>query len=136
MARIIGIDYGTKRVGLAVTDPLQIIASPLETVETAKIFDYLSAYLAAEEVETIVVGEPFYLDGNPAQIHHLVMAFAELLRVKFPSVKVAFVDERNTSNDAKKIILQSGIGKQKRRDKSLVDKVSASLILHEYMNWR
>ena len=136
MARIIGIDYGTKRVGLATTDPLQMIASPLETVPTPKIFDYLTSYLATEEVETFVIGEPFHLDGNPAQIHHLVMTFADELRKKFPNVRIAFVDERNTSNEAKSIILQSGLGKQKRRDKSLVDKVSASLILHEFMNWR
>ncbi len=135
MARIIGIDYGTKRVGVATTDPMQIIATPLETVPTPKILEFLTNYLATEEVETIVLGEPFHMDGNPAQIHHLVMAFAEELRTKFPAVRVVFVDERNTSNQAKSIILRSGLGKQKRQDKSLVDKVSASLILHQFMNW-
>ena len=133
MARILSIDYGTKRVGLAVSDPLQIIASGLDTVSTQNIFEYLENYLNQEEVETIVVGEPMHLDGNPAQIAHLVVGFVRKLQKLYPNINVVTHDERYTSVDAKKIILLSGAKKKKRRDKSLVDKISAVLILQDYM---
>lgn len=133
MARVLAIDYGTKRTGIAVTDPLQIIASPLETIPTANLFEFLEAYLAQEEVETIVLGEPLHADGQPAQIHHLVVGVARKLRKAYPNVEIELWDERFTSEDAKKIILRSGAKKKKRRDKSLVDQVSASLILGDYM---
>ena len=128
-----GIDYGTKRTGIAVTDPLQIIASGLTTIPTAEVFDFLSAYFREEEVEKVVVGEPLYPDGNPAQIAHLVKGFVNKLRKMFPSIEVVLHDERFTSEAAKSIILQSGIGKKKRRDKSLVDRISAALILEDYL---
>lgn len=133
MARIIGIDYGTKRTGLATTDPLQIIASPLETVETSKVFAFLTAYFFTEEIECIIVGEPKKLDDSEAEIMPKIRLFvAELTRL-FPQIPVEFQDERFTSADAKRIILASGIPKMKRRDKGLVDKVSASIILKEWM---
>lgn len=133
MARILSIDYGTKRIGLAVSDPLQIIASGLDTVSTQNIFEYIEDYLNQEEVETIVVGEPMHLDGNPAQIAHLVVGFVRKLQKLYPNISVVTHDERYTSVDAKKIILLSGAKKKKRRDKSLVDKISAVLILQDYM---
>lgn len=133
MGRILAIDYGTKRTGIAVTDPLQIIANGLDTLPTAQVFDFLKKYLAEEEVETIVVGEPMHLDGNPAQIAPQVKAFVQKLRELFSNLEVVMQDERFTSEDAKKIILQSGIKKKKRQDKSLVDKISAVLILQEYL---
>lgn len=133
MARVLAIDYGTKRTGIAVTDPLKLIASPLETVATAGLLDFLAGYLSQEEVETIVVGEPLYPDGKPAQIHHLVVGFVRKLRKAYPEVKVELHDESFSSEDAKKVILQSGTRKKKRRDKSLVDKVSAALILSDYL---
>ncbi|MCB0630046.1 MAG: Holliday junction resolvase RuvX [Saprospiraceae bacterium] len=133
MARILAIDYGTKRTGIAVTDPLQIIASPLETIPTADLFDFLADYLAREEVEAIVIGEPLHADGQPAQIHHFVIGVVRKLRKAYPDLEVELWDERFTSEDARKIILQSGAKKKKRRDKSLVDQVSASLILSDYM---
>lgn len=133
MARILAIDYGTKRTGIAVTDPLKLIASPLETVPTAALLDFLKSYLAKEEVETIVVGEPLHADGNPTQIHHLVIGLARKIRKTYPELLVELHDESFTSEDAKKIILQSGTRKMKRRDKSLVDKVSAALILSDYL---
>lgn len=135
MARILGIDYGTKRTGLATTDPLQIFASGLDTVATPDIFDYLTKYIQEEEVEKIVVGEPLYPDGNPAQIHHLVIGFTRKLRKLFPNIEVVLHDERFTSEEAKRVILQSGAKKKKRRDKALVDKVSAALILKDYLNY-
>lgn len=133
MARVLAIDYGTKRTGIAVTDPLQIIASPLETVPTASLLEYLASYLSEEEVETIVIGEPLHADGQPAQIHHFVVGLARKLRKTYPHLEVELWDERFTSEDAKKVILQSGAKKKKRRDKALVDQVSASLILSDYM---
>lgn len=133
MARILSIDYGTKRTGLAVSDPLQIIASGLDTVATQEIFDYLKKYIEEEEVETIVVGDPKYPDGNPAQIAHLVVGFVRKLKEMFPEIKIDMIDERYTSEEAKRIILKSGAKKKKRRDKGLVDKISAVLILQDYM---
>lgn len=133
MGRILAIDYGTKRTGIAVTDPLKIIASPLTTVPTHEALDFLKKYCAEEEVECFVVGLPLYPDGNPAQIATQADVFAERVKNLFPEKPVVRQDERYTSNEAKRIILQSGIKKQKRRDKSLVDKIAAALILEQYM---
>lgn len=133
MGRIMGIDYGTKRVGLAVTDPERIIASRLETVPTDQIFDYLETYLTQETVDLIVVGEPMHPDGQPAQIAHLVVGFVRRMRKQFPTVEVLTWDERFTSVEAKQIILQGGAGRKKRRDKALVDQVSAVLILEDFL---
>lgn len=127
------IDYGTKRIGVAVTDPLQIIANGLDTVATDQIFDFLKKYFSEEEVECMVVGLPLHLDGTPAQLTPKIDQFIREVNKLFPNLKVDRQDERFTSEDAKKIILQSGVRKKKRRDKSLVDKVSAVLILQEYL---
>lgn len=127
------IDFGTKRIGLAVTDPLQIIASPLETVDNHKIIPFLQQYFFTEEVERIIVGEPMKLDGTEADIMPKIRDFMKQLHKHFPAIPVELQDERFTSKDAQKIILQSGIKKMKRRDKSLVDKISASIILKEWM---
>ncbi len=134
MPRVIGIDYGTKKIGLAVTDPLQIICSPLTTVPTREIFDFLEKYIAAEEVEGIVVGDSMNTDGTPSQIAHLVVGFIRKLEKLYPSLTIDTEDERFTSIEARQIILKSGAKQKKRRDKSLVDKVSASLILQSYMD--
>lgn len=136
MARILGIDYGTKRIGLATTDPLQIIVTGLDTVPNAEIFDYLQKYIAAEEVEGIVVGQPMHEDGNPSQIAHLVVGFIRKLQKLFPEIKVDTQDERYTSRDAKEYILMMGTKQKKRRDKALVDQVSAILILQDYLGHR
>ncbi len=127
------IDYGTKRTGLAVTDPLQLIANGLDTVSTNSLIDFLDDYLEKEEVETIVVGEPLHDEDAPAHIAHLVIGLVRKLRKRFPALRVTTVDERFTSEEAKKIILQSGAGRKKRQQKELVDKVSATLILDAYM---
>lgn len=128
-----GIDYGTRRTGIAVTDPLQIIASGLDTIPTEGVFDFLAGYLEKEEVERIVVGYPLYPDGNPAQIAPQVEQFVKKLQKLFPAVPVNTWDERYTSEEAKRIILQSGARKKQRRDKALVDKISAALILEDYL---
>ena len=133
MARILGIDYGTKRTGIAVTDPLQIIASPLETVATANVLDYLKTYLFTEEVERIIVGEPKKHDDTDAEIMPKIRQFVADINKLFPHIPVDMQDEEYTSFQAKRIILQAGIPKMKRRDKSLVDKISASIILKEWM---
>ncbi len=128
-----GIDYGTKRTGLAVSDPLKIIAGGLDTVATGELFDYLCLYISKEEVECIVVGEPLQLNDEPSPIEHLIVGFIRKIKKEFPSIKIARVDERFTSKKATKIIRQSGAKKKKRRDKGLVDKISAVLILQDYM---
>ena len=128
-----GIDYGAKRVGIAVTDPLKIIASGLQTVATKEIFDFLNNYLKKEEVECIVVGDPIGLDDLPTDATPLVKAFLKKLAKQFPKIKIATFDERFTSKRAKEIIFQSGVSRKKRREKALVDKISAALILQDYM---
>lgn len=133
MARILAIDYGTKRTGLAVTDPLKIIASGLETVHSSELIAYLQRYFQEEEVDTIVIGEPLHADGQPAQIHHLVVGLLRKLKKLYPEKTVVLHDERFTSEDAKLAIRMSGAKKKKRQEKGLVDKISAVLILQDYM---
>lgn len=133
MGRIIAIDFGLKRTGIAVTDPLKIIASGLTTVPTAEALAFLKKYCAEEPVEGFVVGLPLHPDGNPAQIAPEADAFTARLRKLFPEIPVFRQDERYTSNEAKRIILESGIKKQKRRDKTRVDKIAAALILEQFM---
>jgi putative holliday junction resolvase len=133
LPRILAIDYGTKRTGLAVSDPLQLIANGLDTVPTAELIGFLERYLQEEEVACIVVGEPLYPDGNPAQIHHLVVGLVRQLKKLFPGVEVVTHDERFSSEQAKLAIRQSGARQKKRRDKSLVDKISAVIILQDFM---
>ena len=133
MGRILAIDFGLKRTGIAVTDPLKIIASALVTLPTAEVTDFLQKYCQEEDVEHFVVGLPLHADGNPAQIAPQADAFVERLQKLFPEKTIFRQDERHTSNQAKKIILHSGIKKQKRRDKALVDKIAAALILEQYM---
>ena len=137
MARILGIDYGTKRVGIAATDPLQIIVSGVDTVPTAQIIDFLTNYIKGEEVEKIVVGEPMKRDGSPGRIAHIIVGFIRELNKLFPDIPVVSHDERFSSVDAKAVILRSGAKKKKRRDKALVDKVAAVLILQDYLgHWK
>ncbi|MEY4133712.1 MAG: hypothetical protein RL386_62 [Bacteroidota bacterium] len=133
MSRILAIDFGTKRTGVAVTDPLKIIAGPVGTYPTEQIFEVLKAYIAREPVETIVIGDPKYPDGNPAQLAGAVAEFARKLAIQFQGIQIALHDERYTSEEAKKIILQAVPSRKKRRDKGLVDKVSAVLILQDYL---
>lgn len=133
MGRVLAIDYGLKRTGIAVTDPLKIIASGLTTVSTPELLAFLTNYCNSEEVEVFVVGLPLYPDGNPAQIAPQVDSFVEKLKKQFPDKPVARQDERDTSNEAKRIILQSGARKSVRREKERVDKIAAALILEQYM---
>jgi len=129
----LSIDYGTKRTGIAVTDPLQIIASGLTTVHTGELWEWLEKYISEETVEKIVLGEPLHHDDKPAQFHHLVIGFSRKIKKSFPDIEVVLWDERFTSQAAKQAILMSGAKKKKRRQKELVDKMSATLILQDYM---
>lgn len=133
MGRILAIDYGLKRTGLAVTDPLKIIATPLTTVDTSALLDYLKAYFAKETVERIIIGLPLKDDGNDTHITQNVKSFSQVLRKHFPNIPLDFVDESRTSIYAAKSLYESGIKKSKRRDKKLLDTVSATLILQEFL---
>jgi putative Holliday junction resolvase len=133
MPRLIAIDYGTKRTGLAVTDPLGIIAQPLETVDTKHLERYLADYFRREEVATIVVGHPRQMNGEESETMRYIQPLMGRLRHAYPDKQVVAYDERFTSVLAQRTIRESGIGKMARRDKSLVDKVSAAIILQDYM---
>lgn len=133
MGRLLAIDYGTKRTGIAVTDTLGIIASPLDTVDTKQLERFLSNYFQREQVDVIVVGHPRQMNGQPSETMRYIEPLMGRLRHAYPEKKVVAYDERFTSVLAQRTILQSGIGKMARRDKSLVDKVSAAIILQDYM---
>ena len=135
MNRTIGIDYGRARVGVAVSDPLGIFASPLETVPATKIIDYLQKYAAGgETVVRFVVGWPLNLDGRPAEAAADVEAFLKRLRKAFPTVPVELEDERFTSVLAHRAMIDGGMKKSERRDKASVDKISAAIILQGYLD--
>ncbi len=129
-------DYGKKRVGIAVTDPSQIIATALDTVETKLIFPFISAYLAKENVEAFVVGVPYNFGHQENEVMKFVVQFINELGNKFPNIPIHKVDERFTSKMATAVILQSGVNRKDRQNKATVDKVSASILLQSYMEMR
>jgi putative Holliday junction resolvase len=136
MPRIMAFDYGTKRIGLAVTDPLQMIATGLATVHPNQIVEYLKKYLLTEQIETFVVGEPKQMDNTPSQSAMHVKGFANLLKKTFPEIPVEMFDERFTSKMASAAILAGGVKKAGRQDKALVDTVSAVILLQSWMERR
>lgn len=136
MARIMAIDYGLKRTGLAVTDPLQIIATGLTTVDTQQLIPFLKNYLAQEAVELIIIGDPRNLDDSDTHATPLVNRFIGALQKNFPQIPVQRVDERFTSVLAKRAMLDMGLKKQQRRNKALVDEIAATIMLQEYMQFR
>lgn len=132
--RILSIDYGKKRTGLAVTDPLQIIANGLATVSTSELFDYLKKYTSQEQVERIVIGRPTQPNGQPSENLVRVEQFVNRWRKTMPEIPIEYYDERFTSVLAHQAILDSGIGKKARREnKGLVDEISATIILQDWM---
>ena len=133
LARILSIDYGKKRTGLAVTDPLQIIAGGLATVSTSELFDWLKAYLAKEPVERIVIGEPRQPNGEPSENLQRVQQFVNRWRKAVPEVPIEYYDERFTSVLAHQVMLNGGLKKKARQDKALVDEISATIILEDYL---
>lgn len=136
MARILSVDYGKKRTGLAVTDPLQLIAGGLATVATSQLMEWLRNYLAHEEVELIVVGEPKQPNGQPSENLPRVMAFVKRLEREFPMITVKLYDERFTSVMAHQAMIDGGLRRKARQDKALVDEISATIILQSYMESR
>ncbi|OEK01960.1 Holliday junction DNA helicase RuvA [Roseivirga sp. 4D4] len=133
MGRIIAIDYGTKRVGLAVTDPLQIIASALDTIHSKDVIAYLKTYDENEGIESFVLGMPKKLDGTPTNATPLVQQFQRLLKKNFPEKPVYLHDERYTSKMALDAMIAGGVKKKDRREKGNIDKVSATIILQSYL---
>jgi putative holliday junction resolvase len=136
MGRIIGIDYGTKRIGLAVTDPLQIFASPLDTVEPGEFFGYIEKYLKREIIDAFVVGYPMQMNNKPSESVNQINPFIKKLRKTFPGKQIHLADERFTSQMALRTMIDGGVKKSDRRDKSLVDKISASIILQSFLENR
>jgi putative Holliday junction resolvase len=136
LARILSIDYGRKRTGLAVTDPLQIIAGGLATVSTSELFDWLKAYVTKESVERIVIGEPRQLDGSPSENLARVQQFVNRWRKAVPSIPIEYYDERFTSALAHRAMLDGGLRKKERQNKALVDEISATILLEDYMQRR
>lgn len=134
--RILSVDYGRKRTGLAVTDPLQLIAGGLATVATSELFDYLKNYIAKEPVERIVIGEPRQPNGAPSENMSRVEQFVNRWRKAVPDVPIEYYDERFTSVLAHQAMLQGGLSKKTRQDKALVDEISATIILQDYMESR
>ncbi|HNX43099.1 MAG TPA: Holliday junction resolvase RuvX [Bacteroidales bacterium] len=133
MGRVIAIDYGQKRTGLAATDELQMIASPLCTVPTVKVMDFLRDYIQREKVDVLVVGEAVQMNGSPSSSAEFIEPFVRLLSRTFPGIPVERVDERFTSKMASRTILHSGAKKKERQDKGLIDRVSAAIILQSYL---
>ncbi len=133
MARILSIDYGKKRTGIAVTDPLQIIAGGLATVSTSTLFEFLTDYVAREPVERLVVGKPMQPNGQPSENLQRVEQFVNRWRKAKPEIPVDYYDERFTSVLAHRAMLDGGLRKKARQDKALVDEISATIILQDYL---
>jgi putative Holliday junction resolvase len=133
MPRILAIDYGLKRTGLAVTDPFQIIASGLTTVESPKLIPFLKDYFSKETVELIIIGEPKNWDDSDTHATPLVKKIIEKLKKEFPAIPIKTVDERYTSKMASQAMIDMGLKKMQRRNKALVDEIAATIMLQEYM---
>ncbi len=133
MSRIMAIDFGAKRSGIAVTDPLQIIASPLKGIDTMNLFDFVKNYLSAEPVEKIVFGSPQYEDGSSTPIAKQINQLIHRIHKAFPAIEIDTIDEGFTTVRAKQALFLSGTKKSKRKDKYLIDKMSAVIILQEYL---
>jgi len=133
MARILALDYGGKRTGIAVTDEFQIIASGLATVATKELLPYLEKYFETENVELVLVGEPKQMDNTPSQSEAAILEFLKKFKEKFPLMEMKRVDERFTSKMAVKTMIDSGLKKKKRQNKALLDEISATIILQTYL---
>ena len=133
MARIIAIDYGLKRTGLAVTDPLQIIGTGLSTIESPKLINFLKDYFKKEEVEMVIIGEPKNWDDSDTHATPLVKKIVERLKKEFPQIPITLVDERYTSRMASRAMIEMGMKKKQRQNKALVDEIAATIMLQEYL---
>ncbi len=133
MARILAIDYGKKRTGIAVTDEFQLIASGLTTVSTNKLFDFLQEYISNEQVELFLVGEPKQMDNSASESEALIIPFIKKLKELFSEIPIQRIDERFTSKMAFQTMIDSGLKKKQRQNKALVDEISATIILQSYL---
>lgn len=133
MAKVLALDYGKKRTGVAVTDELQIIASGLKTVETKVLFNFLETYFANEDVEIVVIGEPKQMNYEASESEVYIQKFIKIFENKFPKMPLIRVDERFTSKMAFQTMIDSGLNKKQRKDKALVDEISATIILQSYL---
>lgn len=134
MGRIMAIDFGTKRIGIAITDPLKIFASPLETVKNMEFDAFLENYLRKEDVEAFVVGYPVQMNNTPSESVKHINPFIKRLKTKYPDKPVHLADERFTSRMAMRTMIEGGVKKKDRQDKSLVDRISASIILQSFLD--
>lgn len=133
MPRILAIDYGLKRTGIAVTDEMQLIASGLTTIASETALDFLKDYFAKEKVERVLIGEPKQMNGQPSQSAPLIEAFIEKFKTQFPDMQLDRVDERFTSKMAFQTMIDSGLKKKQRQDKALIDEISATILLQDYL---
>ena len=136
MGRILAIDYGVRRTGLAVSDPLRLIAGGLTTVETKQLERFLADYFQREEVDVIVLGKPAQMDGTPSETWRFIEPLARRLKAAYPQKEVVFYDERFTSVLAHRAMIDGGMKKMARRDKAVVDKIAATIILEDYLQFR
>ena len=136
MGRILAIDYGLKRTGIAITDEMQMIATGLTTVETPKLMEFLKKYFSDEKVELVIVGEPKQMNYEPSQSAAMIDTFVNKFSKIFPEMKVERIDERFTSKMAMSSMIQSGMSKKKRQNKALLDEISATIILQDYLNYK
>jgi len=133
MARILAIDYGEKRTGIAVTDELQLIASGLTTVNTNNLFEFLKNYMGSENVDLILVGKPVQMNSKPSESEVFITPFVKKLKTLFKTIPVKRIDERFTSKMAFQTMIDSGLKKKQRQNKALVDEISATIILQTYL---
>lgn len=134
MARILSIDYGLKRTGIAVTDDFQIIASGLTTIPSAELISFLKTYFSKENVETVIIGEPKQMNGLPSESTEIIKKFIVQFHTEFPTMKMERVDERFTSKMAFQTMIDSGLSKKQRQNKGLIDEISATIMLQDYLS--
>lgn len=136
MGRILGIDYGTKRIGLSVTDPLKMFASPMKTVSPEEFDNFIKEYLKTEEIEAFVIGYPVQMNNKPSKSVNYINPFIKKLKKTFPEKDIFFVDERFTSRMAFRTMIDGGVKKSNRQNKSMIDKISSSIILQSFLDNR
>ncbi len=136
MARILSIDYGLKRTGIAVTDDFQIIASGLITIPSAELISFLKNYFSKENVETVIIGEPKQMNGLPSESTEIIEKFIVQFHTEFPTMKMERVDERFTSKMAFQTMIDSGLKKKQRQNKGLIDEIAATILLQDYLNYK
>jgi len=136
MARILSIDYGQKRTGIAVTDDFQIIASGLTTIPSTELISFLKTYFSKENVETVIIGEPKQMNGLPSESTEIIEKFIVQFHTEFPTMKMERVDERFTSKMAFQTMIDSGLKKKQRQNKGLIDEIAATILLQDYLNYK